>query len=389
MHVNVVPESGSRVLGPHDSRSVTACSHRAHAPPLGHDHGRRSLQFSFATCTLFRTRFRRPTRIYKYVAPRRSAAAIAPISSADCLAGRRSVWRDFCSDLVDRRAPSHWFEITNTMAPTKKTTKTASAPRVAAPPRRVGRSKPPTEHDIASRAYELFLQRGGEHGRDLDDWLLARRELLPLDLEGAEDVGNDQEDTMEDALVRMQTEWMRDASAEADPALRRSGSGASRATSARLRLRRSSPAASWGRRLMARTCGTPSSAQAPAADCEPAEAQSHTDRCSSQRRQTRRRKPTDSEDISVGICRYRQICDLRVTGRVVIGDQAKTSREGSLLWTLEEIGRLISQSGNASETLTQHRPSDPAAVRDRRLLRLPAGARSREPRARGDDRPAP
>jgi hypothetical protein len=30
----------------------------------------------------------------------------------------------------------------------------------------------------------LFLQRGGEHGRDLDDWLLARRELLPLDAEG-------------------------------------------------------------------------------------------------------------------------------------------------------------------------------------------------------------
>ena len=29
-----------------------------------------------------------------------------------------------------------------------------------------------------------------------------------------------------------------------------------------------------------------------------------------------------------------------------------TTHEGSLLWTLEEIGRLISQSGNASETLT-------------------------------------
>ncbi len=35
----------------------------------------------------------------------------------------------------------------------------------------------------------------------------------------------------------------------------------------------------------------------------------------------------------------------------MIGDQAKTSREGSLLWTLEEIGRLTSRSGNASETL--------------------------------------
>ena len=34
------------------------------------------------------------------------------------------------------------------------------------------------------------------------------------------------------------------------------------------------------------------------------------------------------------------------------GGEAVTTSEGSLLWTLEEIGRLISQSGNASETLT-------------------------------------
>src|ERR1700704_1721380 len=36
----------------------------------------------------------------------------------------------------------------------------------------------------------------------------------------------------------------------------------------------------------------------------------------------------------------------------MVSGQAVTSHEGSLLWTLEEIGRLISQSGNASETLT-------------------------------------
>lgn len=29
-----------------------------------------------------------------------------------------------------------------------------------------------------ARAYELFLQRGGTHGRDRDDWLLAERQLL-------------------------------------------------------------------------------------------------------------------------------------------------------------------------------------------------------------------
>jgi hypothetical protein len=30
---------------------------------------------------------------------------------------------------------------------------------------------------IASRAYELYISRGAEHGRDMDDWLQAEREL--------------------------------------------------------------------------------------------------------------------------------------------------------------------------------------------------------------------
>ena len=30
----------------------------------------------------------------------------------------------------------------------------------------------------AERAYELYESRGGEHGRDLDDWMQARRELV-------------------------------------------------------------------------------------------------------------------------------------------------------------------------------------------------------------------
>jgi hypothetical protein len=37
----------------------------------------------------------------------------------------------------------------------------------------------PTHALIARRAYELFLQRGGEHGRDWEDWLTAERELMP------------------------------------------------------------------------------------------------------------------------------------------------------------------------------------------------------------------
>jgi hypothetical protein len=41
------------------------------------------------------------------------------------------------------------------------------------PPRR-----DPITEMIACRAYELFLERGAQHGHDLDDWLQAERELL-------------------------------------------------------------------------------------------------------------------------------------------------------------------------------------------------------------------
>lgn len=35
----------------------------------------------------------------------------------------------------------------------------------------------PSEAEIQQRAYQIFLNRGGEHGHDLDDWLQAEREL--------------------------------------------------------------------------------------------------------------------------------------------------------------------------------------------------------------------
>ena len=39
-----------------------------------------------------------------------------------------------------------------------------------------GRREPSGE-EIASRAHELYLQRGGEHGKDVEDWVRAEREL--------------------------------------------------------------------------------------------------------------------------------------------------------------------------------------------------------------------
>ena len=60
----------------------------------------------------------------------------------------------------------------------KKSKPAAPGRRKAAPvlPRRK-RAGGPTEKDIAGRAYQLFIQRGGVHGHDREDWLLAEREL--------------------------------------------------------------------------------------------------------------------------------------------------------------------------------------------------------------------
>jgi hypothetical protein len=35
----------------------------------------------------------------------------------------------------------------------------------------------PTDDDIRMRAYQRYLERGGDHGQDFEDWLVAEREL--------------------------------------------------------------------------------------------------------------------------------------------------------------------------------------------------------------------
>jgi hypothetical protein len=35
---------------------------------------------------------------------------------------------------------------------------------------------------IAERAYELYVQRGHEHGHDFEDWLEAERQILPKEM---------------------------------------------------------------------------------------------------------------------------------------------------------------------------------------------------------------
>ncbi|MFB3146302.1 MAG: DUF2934 domain-containing protein [Nitrospirales bacterium] len=35
---------------------------------------------------------------------------------------------------------------------------------------------------IADRAYKLYVQRGQEHGHDIEDWLEAERQILPKEI---------------------------------------------------------------------------------------------------------------------------------------------------------------------------------------------------------------
>jgi hypothetical protein len=46
-------------------------------------------------------------------------------------------------------------------------------------------NSPVLEEEVRSRAYEIYLERGGQPGYDLDDWLQAERELQGDGLRGA------------------------------------------------------------------------------------------------------------------------------------------------------------------------------------------------------------
>jgi Protein of unknown function (DUF2934) len=54
--------------------------------------------------------------------------------------------------------------------PIEKFSPTRSEPRTA--------EGHPTREQIERRAYQFYLERGGAHGQDVEDWLKAERELL-------------------------------------------------------------------------------------------------------------------------------------------------------------------------------------------------------------------
>ena len=46
------------------------------------------------------------------------------------------------------------------------------------------------EQDIRDRAYEIYLQRGGQPGYELEDWLQAERELSTSAVPGVSECGS-------------------------------------------------------------------------------------------------------------------------------------------------------------------------------------------------------
>jgi hypothetical protein len=63
---------------------------------------------------------------------------------------------------------------------TAQTTPARSNARKAASPVEPSTTEHSTflNHEIAQRAYEIYLARGAEHGHDVEDWIAAEREIL-------------------------------------------------------------------------------------------------------------------------------------------------------------------------------------------------------------------
>jgi hypothetical protein len=59
----------------------------------------------------------------------------------------------------------------------RSTEDAAAAASDRAPKARPDAASHITETEIARRAYDLYLTRGGEPGHDVDDWLQAEQEL--------------------------------------------------------------------------------------------------------------------------------------------------------------------------------------------------------------------
>jgi len=65
----------------------------------------------------------------------------------------------------------------STESAARLTTRRRAAGAASSPGAAADTAVNPTYEEIADAAYRRYLNRGGEHGRDFDDWLEAEREL--------------------------------------------------------------------------------------------------------------------------------------------------------------------------------------------------------------------
>ena len=62
-------------------------------------------------------------------------------------------------------------------APAPPADDTTRADSMASEPPAISPSRLVADEDIRARAYQRYLERGGVHGQDLDDWIEAEQEL--------------------------------------------------------------------------------------------------------------------------------------------------------------------------------------------------------------------
>lgn len=63
------------------------------------------------------------------------------------------------------------------MPRTRNTTNGATGPAKTKRPSSTKKANVPSPEDVAKRAYDIYVSRGGNHGADFDDWLEAERQL--------------------------------------------------------------------------------------------------------------------------------------------------------------------------------------------------------------------
>ncbi|MGE5245361.1 MAG: DUF2934 domain-containing protein [Betaproteobacteria bacterium] len=101
--------------------------------------------------------------------------AASPAEAAGARAPRRRAPRPDASPRANAAGAAPAPSDTFAARPEPETGRPADLPD--RPAESTSMASDPSNEDIRMRAYHLYLERGGRHGRDFDDWVRAEREL--------------------------------------------------------------------------------------------------------------------------------------------------------------------------------------------------------------------